>query len=341
MENGVGTMAGDTQFMSDTDWIARAREVFDIEIEGLAGLRERLDESFVETLTLLAGCKGRVVVTGLGKSGLVGRKLAATMSSTGTPSFFLHPVEGAHGDMGMIRSDDAVVAISNSGETDELNAILPALRILGTSIIAMTGNPDSTLARSADVVLYTGVQREACPLDLAPTTSTTAVLVMGDALAVCLIRWKSFTKDDFLRFHPGGTLGQRLAIRVENLMHTQDLPCVEETVRIGDALRVLDAGRLGTVFLTDAQGRLSGILTDGDLRRLVCRQQALDMKALVSEVMVVHPLTAQKEQSVAQLIDIMEEKSVMVLPIVDHEGVLCGAVHLHDLLGKGGVKFAS
>ncbi|MFV0421928.1 KpsF/GutQ family sugar-phosphate isomerase [Oleidesulfovibrio sp.] len=333
-------MTQDAKCPRRTDWVPLAREVLDIEIEGIAAMRDRLNGGFVEALTLMADCTGRVVITGLGKSGLVGRKLASTLSSTGTPSFFLHPVEGAHGDMGMIRSDDVVVAISNSGETDELNAILPTLRSLGASIIAMTGKAESTLGKSADVVLDTGVAREACPLNLAPTASTTAVLAMGDALAVCLIHWKSFTEDDFLRYHPGGSLGQRLSMRVETLMHTENLPSVRETMQAGEALRVLDGGRLGTVLITDGIGRLSGILTDGDVRRLVCRDKGIEMTAPVSNIMVRRPMTAKKGHSVAQLIDLMEEKAITVLPITDDEGMLCGVVHLHDLLGKGGVKFS-
>ncbi|ABB37136.1 KpsF/GutQ family protein [Oleidesulfovibrio alaskensis G20] len=333
-------MTQDAQCTRRTDWIPLAREVLDIEIEGIAAMRDRLNGGFVDALTLMARCTGRVVITGLGKSGLVGRKLAATLSSTGTPAFFLHPVEGAHGDMGMLRSDDVIIAISNSGETDELNAILPALRSLGASLIAMTGGLESTLAKSADVVLDTGVRREACPLNLAPTASTTAVLAMGDALAVCLIHWKSFTENDFLRFHPGGSLGHRLSMRVESLMHTENLPVVRETVRTGEALRVLDEGRLGTVLVTDGQGRLSGILTDGDVRRMVCREAGVETASPVANVMVRSPLTARKEFSVAQLIDMMEERAITVLPITGDDGLLLGVVHLHDLLGKGGVKFS-
>ncbi|GFM38583.1 KpsF/GutQ family sugar-phosphate isomerase [Desulfovibrio psychrotolerans] len=321
-----------------TDWLELGQDVLNIEIEGLKAVRDRLNGPFVDAVTLLAQCAGRVVVTGLGKSGLVGRKLAATFSSTGTPSFFLHPVEGAHGDLGMIRNEDVVLAISNSGETDELNAVLPTMRSLGVSIVSLTGRPDSTMGRLSDVVIDTGVPREACPLDLAPTASTTAALAVGDALAVCLIHWKSFTADDFRKYHPGGSLGQRLSLRVSSLMHA-DAPCAPESVSIRQALEVLDAGRLGAVILTDAAGRLSGIITDGDVRRMLCRG-IMDMDAPAHTLMVRSPLHATPAQSVAELLDVMEARAITVLPVVQPDMSLAGVIHLHDLLGKGGVKFS-
>lgn len=322
-----------------TDWLSLGRDVLDIEIEALSAMRDNMDGSFAEAVQLLAGCSGRVVVSGVGKSGLVGRKLAATFSSTGTPSFFMHPVEGAHGDLGMIREEDVILAISNSGETDELNAVLPSMRSLGAPVVSLTGGMHSTMAKLSDVVLNTGVPKEACPLDLAPTSSTTATLAMGDALAVALIHWKSFTADDFKKFHPGGALGQRLSIKIEELMHTDDIPVAIDSVPLGEALRVLDAGGLGTVLLTDTEKKLTGIVTDGDVRRLVC-QKALRLEAPASSVMVPNPRAACKTQSVAELLDIMEEKSITILPIVSTENVLIGAIHLHDLLGKGGIKFS-
>lgn len=321
-----------------TDWLELGQEVLNIEIEGLQAVRDRLNGPFVDAVTLLAECKGRVVVTGLGKSGLVGRKLAATFSSTGTPSFFLHPVEGAHGDLGMIRSEDVVLAISNSGETDELNAVLPTMRSLGVSIVCMTGKPESTMGKLSDVVLNTAVPREACPLDLAPTASTTAVLAVGDALAVCLIHWKSFTADDFRKYHPGGALGQRLSLRVNSLMHT-GVPHEEDTVSIRQALETLDKGTLGAVVLTDSGKKLTGIITDGDVRRMVCRG-TMDMEAPAHTLMVCNPLHATPAQSVAELLDVMEAKGITVLPVVHDDMTLCGVIHLHDLLGKGGVKFS-
>ena len=322
-----------------TDWLQRGRDVLDIEAEGIRAVRDRLGPSFEAALALLAGCRGRVVVTGLGKSGLVGRKLAATFSSTGSPAFFLHPVEGAHGDMGSLKADDVVIAISNSGETDELNAILPSLRAIGTPIIALTGRADSSLGRGADIVLDCGVPREACPLGLAPTASTTAVLALGDALAVCLIDWKSFTENDFLRYHPGGSLGQRLRLRVAELMHTEGIPVVNEEAVCEEAVLALDKGGFGAVALTDGGGRLTGILTDGDVRRAVLRG-TYGPRVGVTHIMTRNPRFARQTQSVAELIDIMEQKAITVLPITDDDHRLVGLVHLHDLLGKGGVTFA-
>ena len=241
--------------------------------------------------------------------------------------------------MGMLRAEDVILAISNSGETDELNAILPTLRSLGASLIAMTGRQDSTMASLADVVLNASVPREACGLNLAPTASTTAALALGDALAVCLMEWKAFDEKDFLRFHPGGTLGRRLSLCVSSLMQTQDLPVASESEPLARALAVLNQGGLGTVAFTDEEGRLTGILTDGDVRRLVV-SGGLDPKAPASESMTRSPRFAAPDQSVAQLLDIMEAKAITVLPIVDQDGKLVGLVHLHDLLGKGRFKFS-
>lgn len=320
-------------------WLSRAREVLDIEIQGLAAVRGKLDRSFVRALELLARCNGRVVVTGLGKSGLVGRKIAATLSSTGTPSFFLHPVEGAHGDLGMIRKEDVILAISNSGETDELNNILPSLKILADSVIALTGGMNSTMAALADVVIDTGVPVEACPMGVAPTASTTATLALGDALAVCLIDWKAFALEDFRRFHPGGALGQRLAQKVEALMRTSGLPVVPSGASLGQALDSLNLGRLGCVCVLDREERLAGILTDGDVRRLVCSGR-MDVDAVVDSVMKIHPMQVTPGQSAAEVLDLMESKAITVLPVVDTDGTLQGMVHMHDVLGHGRVKFS-
>ena len=321
------------------DWLGLAREVFAIEIEGLETARDGLDKDFVRALTFMAECTGRVVISGIGKSGLVGRKIAATLSSTGTPSFFLHPVEGAHGDMGMIRSEDVVMVISNSGETDELNAILPSLRTLAGKIIGLTGNRESTMARLCDAVISTRVPREACPLGLAPTASTTATLAVGDALAMCLIEWKSFESDDFKRYHPGGALGQRLSQPVSGLMHVDTLPVCRESASLAEALHILNLGGLGIVVLQDVKDRLTGILTDGDVRRLLCGGVP-DLHGPVVDVMTRSPRTASPKQSAAQVLDILEQSEVTVLPIVDGEQRLMGMVHLHDLLGKGAVKFS-
>jgi arabinose-5-phosphate isomerase len=325
--------------MSEDEWIKCAREVLDIEIEGLRAVRDRLDQSFVAALEMLAGCKGRVVVMGLGKSGLVGRKLAATLSSTGTPSFFMHPVEGAHGDMGSLRDADVVIAISNSGETDELNALVPAIQSIGLPIIAITGKPQSRLAHAADVTLNARVPREACSFNLAPTASTTAVLALGDALAVCLIRWKKFTEADFLFRHPGGTLGQRLRLKVESIMRMDALPLVSGAMPTHSALAELDKGGMGAIMIADAEGRLEGVLTDGDVRRALCSGRIMPENP-VKNIMTLNPKTAQPDQSVAELFDLMEAKSITVLPVVDAERRPVGIVHMHDLLGKGKIRFS-
>jgi len=324
---------------SQKDWLAKAREVLDIEARGLVAVRDHLGDSFVRALEIMAGCSGRVVVTGLGKSGLVGRKIAATLSSTGTPSFFLHPVEGAHGDLGMIRREDVIVAISNSGETDELNNILPSLKSLAGHVISLTGGIHSTMARLSDVLIDTSVPCEACPHGLAPTASTTATLAVGDALAVCLIDWKSFALDDFRRFHPGGALGQRLTKRVEELMRFSPLPVVPGGASLGQALDVLNAGGLGCVCVVDGGGHLLGLLTDGDVRRLVCAGR-LALDAAVDSVMTASPLHATPGQKAAEVLDIMESRAITVLPVVAPDQTLAGMVHMHDVLGQGRVKFS-
>jgi arabinose-5-phosphate isomerase len=325
--------------VAPTDWLALGREVLDTEISGLRAVRDQLGQGFVDAVKILGTCQGRVVVTGIGKSGLVGRKIAATLSSTGTPSFFLHPVEGAHGDLGMIRPEDVVLAISNSGETDELNAVLPTMRSLGVCIVGLTRSEHSTLAGQCDIVLKVHVPREACPFGLAPTASTTATLAVGDALAVCLIHWKRFDACDFQRCHPGGTLGQRLRLFIRDVMHRDNVPKVRDTTSISEALDVLNKGGLGTVAVVDAAGMLTGILTDGDVRRLVC-QGLLEMAEPVARVMTRNPRSAHPEQTAALALDAMESAAITVLPVVDEGNALLGMVHLHDLLGKGRVKFS-
>lgn len=320
------------------DWAALGREVIAIEVEGLLGVAGRLDGAFSQAVELLAACRGRVVVTGLGKSGLVGRKIAATFSSTGTPAYFLHPVEGAHGDLGLIRPEDVALAISNSGETDELNAIIPPLRTLGVCVVAMTGKADSSLAQMADVVLDTRVPREACPHNLAPTASTTAQLALGDALAVCLIELKQFRQEDFQRCHPGGALGRRLAQPVTAVMHDQRLPIATPGAALSQALAVMSEGRLGFLAVCD-EGRLLGVLTDGDVRRMAAAGR-LDLSAPVGDVMTRGGLRLSPGQTAAEAMDLMEARQVTVLPVVDGQGRLAGMVHLHDLLGKGRFKFA-
>jgi len=330
----MGTMS------KNTDWLELAREVLDIEIEGLEAVKGQLDEQFAKAVSAMAQCSGRVVITGVGKSGLVGRKIAATLSSTGTPSFFLHPVEGAHGDMGMIRKEDVVLAISNSGGTDELNAIIPTLRSLGTTVIAMTGNPASAMSELSDMTIKVKIPREACRMGLAPTSSTTAQLAVGDALAVCLMEWKSFDKEDFKKFHPGGSLGQRLATCVDQLMHTEGLPVVRDDVALKTALETLNSGGLGLVGIVSEDSVLKGVFTDGDVRREVCCGP-FDLDRPVAEVMTASPRRATVGESSAHVLDIMEQHEITVLPVVNDNSELVGMVHLHDLLGKGSLRFSN
>ncbi len=322
------------------DWVSLAKEVIQIEIEGLKEVRDNLGQEFEEAIRLIAHCKGRVVVTGIGKSGLIGRKIAATLSSTGTPSLFLHPVEGAHGDLGMIRKDDVVIAISYSGETDELNSILPTLLSFGTKIIGITGNKDSTLAMHCHVIISIKVPREACPLGLAPTASTTATLAVGDAIAVALLKLKSFSRDDFKKFHPGGELGRRLSLNIDQLMHKEDLPVVKEGTDLKTALEVLDKGGIGAVIVLDKKERLKGIFTDGDVRRMLCYKKfSFDDK--IDPYMTQRPRYAKLGQQAGEILDLMEKSAITVVPVVDDNENLVGVVHLHDLLGKGKLKFGN
>ncbi|MFO8031202.1 MAG: KpsF/GutQ family sugar-phosphate isomerase [Desulfohalobiaceae bacterium] len=330
-------MQNKVQSKKDQDWIELAREVLQVEVEGILQVQRNLDQDFVRALHLLAACQGRVVVSGVGKSGLVGRKIAATLSSTGTPAYFLHPVEGAHGDLGMIRQGDVVLAISNSGETEELNNIIPALLSLGAQVVGLTGRPDSTLAGLCHMVMDISVPREACTLGLAPTASTTATLALGDALAVALIEIKAFDREDFQRFHPAGELGRQLSLDINSLMHRDDLPVSRLEDTLVQALQVLDKGGLGTVIILDQEHRVQGILTDGDVRRLLCRE-SFSLQEEVRRYMTVDPKLARLGQKGAQVLDYMEKSAIMVLPVVDEQRVLQGVIHLHDLLGKGSLK---
>lgn len=316
-----------------------ARETLDIEVEGIVAVKKALDENFARAVEILGSCKGRVIVTGIGKSGLVGKKLAATMSSTGTAAFFMHPVEGQHGDLGLIRSDDAVIAISNSGKTVELNAILPLIRNMGIKIISLTGGINSPMAELSDVVINTFVPREACPLNLAPTTSTTAVLAVGDALAVALIRYKNFTEKDFRMVHPGGALGQRLRLPISDIMQRDKLPVLSASVICCEAVKGLNAGGLGILLLTDQAGRVAGLLTDGDLRRAICNGK-YQPEAQVSTIMTSSFTKASLNMKASEVLEIMEEKCITALPVLSESSELLGVVHMHDVLGKGSVKIS-
>ncbi|MFN2381235.1 MAG: SIS domain-containing protein [Guyparkeria sp.] len=312
-----------------------AREVIDIEREAINALPARLDQAFVDACRLMIGCDGRVIVTGMGKSGHIGGKIAATLASTGTPAFFVHPGEASHGDLGMITDRDVVIALSNSGETGEMLAILPVIKRLGVGLIAMTGRPDSTLAQSADVHLNVGVDREACPLNLAPTASTTATLVMGDALAVALLDARGFQPEDFALSHPGGSLGRRLLLHVRDVMHTgEHLPRVGPTQTVKQALLVMSSGGLGMAAIVDEDDRLLGLFTDGDLRRLLDRND-FDLDCPIERVMTPNPRTCPANVLAAEAMAMMERDKINGLLIVDEDTRLVGALNMHDLLRAG------
>lgn len=317
------------------DHLASARRTLTIEREALADLEARLDGGFEAVVNLLAACAGKVVVSGMGKSGLIGQKIAATLASTGTPSFFLHPGEASHGDLGMVAAADVVVLLSNSGETEEVVRLLPALKRLGVKLVALTGNPASTLARHADLALDVSVKAEACPLGLAPTASTTALLALGDALAVALLEHKGFTTDDFAAVHPGGALGKRLLTRVRDLMHTgDDLPLAPEGGHMKETLFVITAKRLGCCGIVGADGRLAGVITDGDLRRALERNDQV-LARPVAEVMTRSPKTIGPDALAVEALNKLQQHSITTLFVVDADQKPLGIIHLHDLLRAG------
>ena len=322
------------------DVLEEGRRAIEVEIEGLRRVRERLDGQFEEAARLILSSKGRVVITGIGKSGLVGRKIAATLASTGTPSIFLHPAEALHGDLGVVMPGDVVIAISNSGETQEVNALLPAFRDRRVPVIAFTGCPDSTLAKYANCTVDTGVEREACALGLAPTASTTACLAVGDALAVVLLKLRRFSEKDFRRNHPSGTLGERLKVSVGQVMLTGELiPRVKTGLLMEEVVRVIDEKRLGAAVVIDQKDFLIGIVTDGDLRRAMVRLGQDFTRMKVDEIMTRNPKTVMPDALAADALALMETHLITVLPVVGQDGRLQGIVHLHDLLGKGQFKF--
>ena len=316
--------------------LKRARDVLDIEARGILSLIERLDESFIRAVDLLYSCKGKVVVTGLGKSGLICRKIAATFSSTGTPSLFLHAGDAVHGDLGMIMKGDVVLAVSNSGKTDEILKLLPIIKRLGSKLIVITGNHNSTLSRAADVILDAGVKEEACPLGLSPTASTTAALALGDALAVVLLEKKGFREEDFALRHPGGILGRKLLLRVEDLMHRdEELPVVAEETPMKETLLEITSKRLGVTGVIDGRGDLIGVITDGDLRRgLESKGDIFRLKA--KELMSRSPKTIPAEALAARAVAVMEKHAITSIFILQDGGRRpMGIVHLHDLLKAG------
>jgi len=316
----------------------QARAVLRMEAEAILGVMERIDGDFTRLVEMICAARGRVVVAGIGKSGLIGRKLVATFNSTGTRSIFLHPVEALHGDLGVVSPDDVVLALSNSGETEEVNRLIPVLKQIGCPVAAFTGKLNSTLARSGDLVIDVGVDREACPHNLAPTTSTTALLAMGDALAVVLINRKHFSPSDFRKFHPGGALGQRLSRDVADLMVSDAVPIARETAGMDEAVAVMDRAGLGVVLLTGPDRTLRGLITDGDIRRLVARRRPVYALS-PTEVMTRDPKTVRPETPAYDALNLMEVFQITVLPVTDPEGKVAGIIHLHDILGKGKFKF--
>ena len=311
--------------------LALAREVLRIEGNSVLALADRIDESFLDILSLILNCRGRVIVSGVGKSGHVGRKIAATLASTGTPAFFVHPVEASHGDLGMITADDVVIALSNSGESDELLNILPFVKRRGAKLIAMTGNAQSSLAKDADAHLDAGVAQEACPLNLAPTASTTAAMAMGDALALALLDAHGFSADDYAQSHPGGSLGRRLLTRIRNMMRTgSDVPTSPPNASITEATREISRGKIGMTVVITPQREILSIFTDGDLRRAVVN--GLDLQALtVADVMTRKPRVISPDKLTAEAVEMMDSCKINQLPVVDENGLLIGALNMHDL----------
>ena len=320
---------------SPKDLLALAAEVLEIESRAVDQLKSRLDESFIAACRLCLGTDGRVVVTGMGKSGHIGGKIASTLASTGTPSFFMHPAEASHGDLGMITASDTLLAVSYSGETQEVVTILPLIKRMGAKLISMTGKPGSTLANAADVHLDVSVSKEACPLDLAPTASTTAMLAMGDAMAVALLESRGFTAEDFARSHPSGSLGKRLLLRVEDVMHTGDqIPSVGGEVSLSDGLVEMSQKGLGMTAIVDSDHRLLGIFTDGDLRRAMDAGRDVH-ETRMSTVMHRDCITARPDTMAAEAVHRLDENKITALLVVDDDNVLVGALNIHDLFRAG------
>ena len=318
--------------------LKHAQDVLRMEAEAILELVPRVDANFAAAISLILECPGRTVITGMGKSGIVGRKMAATFASTGTPSFYLHPAEGIHGDLGMVTADDVVIALSNSGETGEILNILPSLRRIGAKIIAMVGNANSTLAKNSDVVLDVGVEKEACPLGLAPTSSTTAALAYGDAIALALLQKRNFTASQFAVFHPGGSLGRKLLLTVGNIMHKGDEnPLVSADTTVQEALFVITDKGLGAVSVVDEKGKMLGVLTDGDIRRGLSKGVDF-LQRSVADLMTKAPKYITADKLAAQALHLMESnqpKPITVLPVVDEDMVVVGLLHMTDLVRQG------
>lgn len=321
--------------MSDIDAISSARKVLEIEARAINELIPRLGANFERACAICHECKGRVVVTGMGKSGHIAGKLAATLASTGTPAFFVHAGEASHGDLGMITKHDVLLAISNSGETNELSALLPTIRRLNVPLISMTGNASSTLAKAATINLDISVSAEACPLNLAPTASTTATLALGDALAVVLLELRGFTEEDFARSHPGGRLGRRLTLRVGDIMRSgDDVPTVRNGTMLADALVEMSRKGMGFTVIMDDDNLLTGVFTDGDLRRTLDTRADIH-NTTIDKIMIADCKTVSPQALAAHAVDVIESHRITTLPVVDEQGRVCGALNVHDLLRAG------
>ncbi|MGD9731433.1 MAG: SIS domain-containing protein [Desulfamplus sp.] len=323
--------------------IDQAISVLKQEAESILHLTEKIGYDFEKMVDVICSSTGRVIISGIGKSGLIGRKIVATLCSTGTNAMFLHPVEAMHGDLGMVSKDDVFIAISNSGETGELNILLPSIRSLGCPMIAFTGNPDSTMAKKCDIVIDTGVEKEACPLGLAPTCSTTAQLAMGDALAVVLINKKQFKLSDFKKSHPGGSLGQRLSCMVGEIMFSniteRNIPTVPPAATMSEAIAQMDKFKIGAVFILESDNTLAGIITDGDIRHCIAERSSDFNTMKVEQVMTKSPHVILPELPLYDALNIMEQHQITILPVTDSQKRLVGILHLHDILGKGAFKF--
>jgi arabinose-5-phosphate isomerase len=319
------------QTHSSSKTLALARQVLRIEADAVLALADRIDEAFLEALSLILNCRGRVIVSGMGKSGHIGRKIASTLASTGTPAYFVHPAEASHGDLGMITRDDVLIALSNSGESAELLTIVPFIKRQGAKLIAITGKPESTLAREADAHLDAGVTQEACPLNLAPTASTTAALAMGDALAVALLDARGFGAEDFARSHPGGSLGRRLLTHVRDVMRRGEaVPAIAPEARVADAILEISRGGIGMTAVITPDRRVLGVFTDGDLRRAFAKN--LDLRTLtVADIMGHQPRAIGPDKLAVAAVEMMEQHKINQLPVVDEHGVLIGALNMHDL----------
>jgi len=317
------------------DLLNEGKMVLEIEKEAICDLKERLGAEFISAVDLLFETKGRVIITGIGKSGIVGKKIVATLSSTGTPAFFLHPAEGLHGDIGVVTPEDLVWAISYSGESDEILKLFPYFRWVGVKIIGMTGVPSSRLGRESDIVLDISVKREACPWDIVPTSSTTAALALGDALAVVLLKKRGFDLSDFAKRHPGGTIGRQIFLKVSDIMHTGDeCPVVDEHISLGDAIYEMTSKGLGMTTITGDGGKFVGIITDGDLRRIF--QKVKDpLDAPVSQLMIKNPKTIAKNKLASEALRVMEDSTITSLVIMDDDGRPLGVIHIHDILKAG------